>query len=116
LAKIWSADQPGTWPFKNWLFTFGKNGSIGSGMSSIPDIAERESQAIQELCRQIADGVRAAGDCPCCLSAVQVSLSIQEIAVTCPTGCFRFTYRRDPHTGDFVSGLLDFPERDQPRA
>jgi hypothetical protein len=81
-------------------------------MSTIPDIADRESQAIQELCKQIADGVRAAGDCPCCLTAVRIAMSTQDIEVACPTGCFRFVYRRDPHTGAFVSGLLDFPKSD----
>jgi hypothetical protein len=68
-----------------------------------------DSQGIQDLCRQIADGLQVVPNCPCCSAAVQVALSAQGVEVLCPSGCFRFDCRRDPHTGAFVTGLLDFP-------
>ncbi len=67
------------------------------------------SEGIQELCRQIADGLQTGLHCPCCSATLQVTMAIHGLEVSCPSGCFRFDCRRDPHTGTFVSGLLDFP-------
>jgi hypothetical protein len=76
------------------------------------DIAERESEAIQQLCRQIADGLDAAGGCPRCAATLQAKVAFEAVEVSCPSGCFRFSYRRDPLTGAFVSGLLSFADQD----
>ena len=78
-------------------------------MASVPNLNERDLQAIQRLCQQIADGLQAAGGCPCCSASLQAKVNLEAVDVTCPSGCFRFSYRRDPLTGAFVSGSLDFP-------
>jgi hypothetical protein len=66
-------------------------------------------QAIMDFCQRVADGLEAAGNCPVCAVAVQVTFSLHGVEVRCPTGCFRFDCNRDAHTGTFVSGWLDFP-------
>ena len=85
-------------------------------MASVPTIHKCDSQGIQDLCRLIADGLQAAGNCPCCSAVLQVTMSAQGAAVSCPSGCFRFNCHRDPHTGAFVTGLLDFPGQNCPLA
>jgi hypothetical protein len=77
-------------------------------MASVLELSDGESQAIQELCRQIADGMKAAGGCPRCCANLEAKVALEAVVVSCPSGCFRFSYRRDPLTGAFVSGALDF--------
>jgi hypothetical protein len=80
-------------------------------MASVLEFGERDSHAIQDLCRQIADGMQAAGACPRCAVDLQAAITLQAVEVRCPSGCFCFSYRRDPLTGAFVSGVLDFPSQ-----
>lgn len=66
-------------------------------------------EGIQELCRQVADGLDAVPDCPCCSAKLQVTLAKEGAVVSCPSGCFRFECRRESHSGAVVTGVLEFP-------
>lgn len=76
---------------------------------------DRSGQAVIDFCQRVADGLDAAGNCPCCATVLNVEFSIQGVRVSCPTGCFCFDFRRDLR-GAFVSGLLDFPVQGQETA
>lgn len=88
-----------------------KNLSQPAHWSSAPNnTASKDSagQAVMDYCQRVADGLTAAGDCPCCASTVHVTFFIEGIQVKCSTGCFCFEFRRNQQ-GDFVSGQLNFP-------
>ena len=78
-------------------------------MASVPDIHSFDSEGIQDLCAQIADGQQANLNCPCCSAALRIVMSSQGIGVSCPSDCFNFDCRREPNTGAFIDGFLDFP-------
>jgi hypothetical protein len=77
-------------------------------MSSTVESNDREHQAIQELCRQIADGLQTGGSCPSCSVTLTYAAGLEGVEASCPAGCFRFEYRRNGVNGSFASGALAF--------
>jgi hypothetical protein len=75
-------------------------------MAALDDRVGRE---VMQLCERIADGLQAAGNCPCCSAVVEFRRAAGRFEVFCPSGCFKFDFLRDHRTGAFVSGLLDLP-------
>ena len=78
-------------------------------MATVPKTHKCDNQGIEELCRQIAEGLQLLPDCPCCSADLLLKMANQTVEVSCPSGCFHFECRRDRLTGAFVTGLLDFP-------
>jgi hypothetical protein len=65
---------------------------------------QQEGQAIQQLCRRIAEREHITAICPLCSAQLRVIDAPSLFDVSCPNCCFNYNYHRDPTSGVFLHG------------
>ena len=64
--------------------------------------------AVDALCQRIANEHLKEAACPKCSTALQIIDSPALFDVTCPQGCFKYNFHRDPASGQFQHGHVFF--------
>jgi hypothetical protein len=65
---------------------------------------KREREAIEDVCRRIANREQTIGNCPLCLASLQIIDTPDLFDVRCPERCFNYNFHREPTSGAFLHG------------